>query len=567
MKQLTLVTLALLCCTGPLSAQVKQTAADPDLVFFSDDGPVLFRLAIRVDGQTFAGQSDPYLTKWFNKLDRDKDGMLSEDEIKVAPNSQAMNTIVRGGYYYPQAATNLSLQALRKNAGDKVSLTEFLDYYRNAGIYSLQMAPAYNPNSLSPQASTRLFAMLDTNGDGKISETEMASSLSRIGKLDGNEDDYLDSSELSGIGLGNPYYSQLNQFNPKAGQTDEFFVVDTEQKRVQLTALLLAKLDRDKDVKVSRTESMLNKIEFNKLDRNGDNHLDIDELGRWSQVRTPITLDISLNSNDNSGKLALATGEAFLPKGVSATQVNDQSIQFGAGNAQVTINQVNGARVMMNSGAGQYYLQLYRSTSLRLKKQFLTREDLKDGNGRLLDGIFPLADDNADEKLTEDEITGFISFLSSGKSLNLSLSIQKEGRGLFQLLDANKDNRISLRELLNGWNQLKQADQNNDGYFTEGEVARQFNVALSQGSPYYGFQGGGAVIIRQPGMANPVPRVAAKGPLWFQRMDVNGDGDVSPREFLGSREVFDRLDTNNDGLLESQEAEAISEKSQPPSDR
>jgi hypothetical protein len=44
-------------------------------------------------------------------------------------------------------------------------------------------------------------------------------------------------------------------------------------------------------------------------------------------------------------------------------------------------------------------------------------------------------------------------------------------------------------------------------------------------------------------------------PEWFRKMDTNGDGFVSPREFLGSRADFNRIDTNGDGLIDPQEAE------------
>ena len=39
-------------------------------------------------------------------------------------------------------------------------------------------------------------------------------------------------------------------------------------------------------------------------------------------------------------------------------------------------------------------------------------------------------------------------------------------------------------------------------------------------------------------------------------MDRNRDGDVSRREFLGTREQFDRLDRDHDGLIAPAEAEA-----------
>jgi hypothetical protein len=44
------------------------------------------------------------------------------------------------------------------------------------------------------------------------------------------------------------------------------------------------------------------------------------------------------------------------------------------------------------------------------------------------------------------------------------------------------------------------------------------------------------------------------GPIWFQRMDRNNDGDLTWHEFLGPRDVFHKLDADGNELVDAQEA-------------
>jgi hypothetical protein len=113
---------------------------------------------------------------------------------------------------------------------------------------------------------------------------------------------------------------------------------------------------------------------------------------------------------------------------------------------------------------------------------------------------------------------------------------------------------LSLRELKTAWDRLAPLDQNKDGFISLEEIPRQYHLTLSQGLNRN--FGGRAQFIGQPG---PFSRVTAKGPLWFRKMDRNGDGDVSPREFLGTAEDFKKIDTNGDGLIDPQEAEKADE--------
>src|SRR5262249_29916790 len=125
---------------------------------------------------------------------------------------------------------------------------------------------------------------------------------------------------------------------------------------------------------------------------------------------------------------------------------------------------------------------------------------------------------------------------------------------LFKLLDANGDGKLSARELKTAWARLKHLDTDGDGCIHEKELARQFQIAFEGGQP-----GGRDFMDRRPG-TDARPAYNPKTPLWFKRMDRNGDGDVSFREFLGTRAEFNAIDTDGDGLISPEEAERYDEK-------
>jgi Ca2+-binding EF-hand superfamily protein len=43
-------------------------------------------------------------------------------------------------------------------------------------------------------------------------------------------------------------------------------------------------------------------------------------------------------------------------------------------------------------------------------------------------------------------------------------------------------------------------------------------------------------------------------PAWFRALDRNGDGVISPREWLGPPEAFRKLDRDGDGVISADEA-------------
>jgi Ca2+-binding EF-hand superfamily protein len=179
------------------------------------------------------------------------------------------------------------------------------------------------------------------------------------------------------------------------------------------------------------------------------------------------------------------------------------------------------------------------------RKGFLQRHQVEPSPS--LSSLFVLADRDGDGKLTARELSTFLELHAQGASAVTTVTLVDQGTALFELLDADRDGRLSLRELHGAWSRLRSYDRDRDGCVSRDELPRHYQLWLSRGWARPGS------LVRPSVVAPKAP--PARGPLWFRMMDVNGDGDVSRREFLGSDEAFRQLDTDGDDLISVEEAE------------
>jgi hypothetical protein len=133
----------------------------------------------------------------------------------------------------------------------------------------------------------------------------------------------------------------------------------------------------------------------------------------------------------------------------------------------------------------------------------------------------------------------------------LVLRLAPVGQGLFQALDANGDGQLSIRELRGAWDRVKDLDTDGNGYISRKEIPQQYRLTVAQGAA--GNARAPVAVLR--GAMIPARAPPGRGPLWFRKMDRNGDGDVSRKEWLGSEEDFKKIDTDGDGLISVEEAE------------
>ncbi len=299
---------------------------------------------------------------------------------------------------------------------------------------------------------------------------------------------------------------------------------------------------------------------FAQLDINQDGQVDLDELRAWIK-RAP---DLEFTLRAGGARKGELPAELVLPKGkqpalaAAVTKEANGVLSLTVADAQLSLGrapmQDNGSQIILAPQRAQVQ-QLFRILR-KPDKGYIELKDL-DGTtgapGQFLKQQFPLLDRDGNGKLTKQEVDAYAQLESGAADCCATLAVEDHGRALFQLLDVNRDGRLSIRELRTAWERLAPLDKNGDGVLSPDEITRQFHLTVVRGSP--NSRGFRVVVAGLGGRASPPPPKTVRGPVWFQKMDRNSIGDVSFRNFLGTRAQFNRIDADGDGLISVEEAE------------
>src|SRR5262249_6141002 len=199
--------------------------------------------------------------------------------------------------------------------------------------------------------------------------------------------------------------------------------------------------------------------------------------------------------------------------------VGDTALLLNAGGAQIKLA-CNLQSTPDYDNLRRFYVREFNDADVA-QKGYLVLKDLTPQRFQAFRPFFAAADRNGDGKLTVKELNAYIDLQAQLAAAYTSLGVTDQGRGLFEALDANHDGRLSLRELRTAWQRLAPWDRNGDGCIDKPEIPGQFLITASRGRVQFN----GRPSFGGPAMfAAPVP---TRGPLWFRKMDRNGDGDVS----------------------------------------
>jgi Ca2+-binding EF-hand superfamily protein len=550
-----LAALALLLAGGAAWAAGPPAPLDDtqDVLFLGAERPLLLRLHLRSDGRPAVARWYAFVGGLFDFLDRNGDGVLDQAEAARAPAPFQVQQLLQGYPSYSWTPTSVVLAGMDTNGDGVVTRAEFLSYYRRSTAGPIHAGPgAVGLDGSAAALTAALFAALDTNKDGKLSRAELKAAPAILRRFDSNDDEMISGAEL----LNSPQSgSSMMAPPPGMGRTREMGgLVLVERgapgRRVAgplwLARTLLSRYDRNGDGKLERDEIGLPRSLFKRLDVNRDGKLDVLELMRWMAGPPELELVVDV------GKVPLV---AALPGRGGKTSRAVRQVSHGVLDLRTPGTVLTVARAANQSGrpaavARGYVLSLFRDLGGD-RKGYVTREQARTRGQPYLYGISLIADRDGDGKLTEQELKAWLDLVEAAGGCQTALNLTYQGRGLFGLLDSDGDGRLSVRELRNAWSRLAdKADE--DDCISRKDLPRQYQLTIHRANAYTRFFAEVPALRGALSAAGPAP---GRGPLWFRKMDRNGDGDVSPAEWLGTPEEFRRIDTDGDGLISVEEAE------------
>jgi Ca2+-binding EF-hand superfamily protein len=561
---------------GPAASAVRELADVQDVVFFGEERPYRFRFHVRVDGRPFQAVRSDFFRSQFEFYDRDGDGVLSRVEAGRVPNPQTLSQGQFGGFGRVVAAGKAAdmMKELDADGDGAVSLEEFVAYYRKyaGGAFRTQ---AGSPQQFGAQvvivngfqqggqrpgtAGDVLFALLDRNKDGKLAADELKHAERLSAKLDTDGDEMISLTELAAappdlvvsIDPNNQAVVIRDQrgYNPNAAPAD-FFTIEGADAAERLGAEIVKRFDRNKNGKVEKGEIALPAELFTALDEDGDGALVAGECAKFLEHDADAEVTFRIGRLE-AGQSAVEAGR---PAAGITAKAADGAVVLTAGGTELEFRTAAGAGARFDSR--QFYGQQFKAAD-KDNNAYLDRGEAK---GTTFQALFDGMDGDGDGKLFEKEVTSYFERQAALTSSRVAATIADSGRELFEHFDADRDGRLSLRELRTAAERLAKLDRDGDGAIARLELPRRVRFGLSRGDQ--GFYGqAGTVVVSTGGRGQPAaaPR-NERGPTWFRKMDRNGDGDVSRKEFLGTDEQFKAVDADGDGLISADEAEAFDRK-------
>ncbi len=513
--------------------------------------PLIVEATVTVDGKPFRHLREKLVDEMLVNADVDKDGKATwEEAVKSprftfgrfsAPNQQAIQNYIK------------TFDTNKDTLVDAPEARKFLAQYSGGPAFTVTRGYGYS-RAVAFQANGRLYqsgnvradvkGLLDSDKDGVLSAEEIAAAGERLKSRDADDNDLLYANEIAGSAQQGGRNVQVIRRGTATYQQTGILLGPAVQASAVFSAL--RQKYKNKDNKVTADSFGTLPGLFKQLDENKDGQLQQNEVLELNKVKPHIQIAVNLGKNEDAKPISLVSLDPSVEK---SGEVKDRTISLKRPGLNLGLAVPQSRNVNYNfATTAERYMQRYDKDN----NKYLDEKEMAGNLARQ----FKMWDADNDGRVYAKEITEMYTRMRAPQMSQVRAQVAEQGNSMFLALDETGDGRLSLREMRTAHEQLKTFDKNTDGQITVDEIPVTLSVNFSQGA--YGYQY--VRTIQARGTRTPNQPATTAGPEWFTRMDRNGDGDVTLKEFLGTEEQFKKLDTNGDGFIERKEAEAAEKK-------
>ena len=504
-------------------------------------GPLIVQVSLSLDGKPFRQQRDALVSELLKDADMNGDGKLTWEEALSTPRFTLGRIRISNEQqrksYLQQWDLNKDELVDRQEAHlfvTQISRAPAFSLFGTSGYATYRTILAVNGRARYARA-VDAHQVLDVDHDGVLSEQEIAGAGARLKSRDADDNDLLEANEASGAAnLANP----RGRTATKTPTRLAVLLGPTLQTEALHAALLQRYPNDDGDIEADSFKGF--PALFAKLDENADGVLQTDELSGVNKVAPHLELEVQLGKSDAPDRIRVQHVAPQLSEptvGKHATSMNLPGV-----NLNFQVNPTSQRTSAAEQTAKQYLSRYDKDGNRYLDKQEVPANFLRQ---------FVIWDGDQDGKVYAKEIIASYRRMLAPQASQVRTLVRSQGNSLFQTMDLSGDGRLSLREMRTAAEQIRTFDADKNGEITQEEIPFSISIQFSQGNSGFSQNPG-----QPPANANSQNQVNQQTPEWFTRMDRNGDGDLTLKEFLGTKEKFKSLDSNADGFIEPREANA-----------